>query len=482
MESIFNKTANEFLQELMDMEHQIKMIPENIETPNERAAVIMNWVYYYVKQMHENRWKLSYMIRQFAFILNTGEYKYLFGGWMAQDKLFTPLREKGTKEAQALANDIVYATRWLETYASLHEEYAPTEKRQIRLEVARVLTAARQWKCKTVSADGRGPMALRIYNHLDEYVVGQEDLKKTLALTVHKYLMTGERSPVLVIGPTGSGKNYSLEKLAEMEDVNKEAVVYVHDASGITSAGFRGSDIQDIFNGFKKKCDALERDYDRGIICLDEIDKIMAPNTDSNGENMNAIVQQQLLSAIAGTSTICGVNTKNILFIMCGAFTNLEEMEKEKKASFGFDCGVKNIDGLSEKDITLRENLIKYGTQKEFLGRISHIVRIQRLKKEELRKILLHERTGVIKRKQQSFGMNGLELEFEEDVIDMIVEKVYQEDLGARSVTNIVEALLGTYEFDMILQGYEKMIVHAGMFQNEEPYFEKSEDEKTLAC
>ena len=319
----------------------------------------------------------------------------------------------------------------------------------------------------------------RLYKHLDYYIVGHEDVKKTITMAVYRYMQHGRRNPVLIIGPTGCGKNYTMEKLAEFEDIQNEMVVYVHDVSGITSAGYKGNDVQDIFNGFKKACHLKGKDGSKGIIYLDEIDKIIAPNTDSNGENGNAVVQHQLLSAIAGTAVISGVNTKNILFILGGAFGHLEEIEKEKKTSFGFGTQ-ENIWGKAN-DATLRENLISYGAQKEFLGRISSIVRMNRLSQEDLKKILLHEETGVLKLKMQEYKRDGLELEFQDEVIDMIAELIYKENLGARSAVNIIETLLGNYDFEMLMKGYDKMIVHPGMLKGEEPLFTQKEEKKSIS-
>lgn len=149
--------------------------------------------------------------------------------------------------------------------------------------------------------------------------------------------------------------------------------------------------------------------------------------------------------------------------------------KREKNNAVGFVTANKGFDFMAQSDVTLREDLITIGAEKEFLGRISHIVELDKLSREELKAVLFHDKEGVIKRKKEMFAREGLELEFEDNTIDMIADRVYNENLGARSAVNIVEAVLGAYDFDMLRNGYEKMTVHTGMLnKHEAPLFERS--------
>ena len=326
---------------------------------------------------------------------------------------------------------------------------------------------------------------------LDESIVGQQEAKRKVAIAMRnryrRMLLDDELKEevipknILMIGPSGSGKNYITQILSEFPELESEMVVYVHDASSLTPNGFQGGNVADIFKEFNNLCRLKNRSNKKGIIYLDEIDKIIYPNTDSNGENVNAIVQRQLLAAIEGTTVISGVDTGKILFILGGAFELLHDREKERagknRSKVGFLSQNSSCEDVLKESCTLKDDLIAVGAQKEFLGRLPIVVRMNRLGKEELKKILLHEKTGVIRQKQKVFAKDGLKLVVEEEVYDLLAEKMYEEDLGARSARNMMEQVIGTYHFDMLLYGYHKMIIHPGVIlRKEKPYFERREE------
>lgn len=174
--------------------------------------------------------------------------------------------------------------------------------------------------------------------------------------------------PVLMIGDTGSGKNYTIDTLGRYLEEKEKVPVIVWDASRLTPNGFSGNCVSDVIKLFKQKSKEMGVDNTRGIIYLDEICKIIVPNHDSHGENANALVQLQLLSMLSG-SVIEGVDTSKLLFILGGAFADLRKLRNERKKSAKLGFSIQ--DEPSHCESTLREDLYTIGMQREFLGRIS---------------------------------------------------------------------------------------------------------------
>lgn len=312
---------------------------------------------------------------------------------------------------------------------------------------------------------------IRLKQYLDQYAVGQDEYKKKLSMAVYKYITYGIRDPFLVIGPSGCGKTFMVNLLKDCELLSDFSVLS-YDASRLTPNGYNGDSVEDILKLFKNICTKDKNTSKRGIIFLDEIDKILIPNTDSAGENVNAIIQLQIMNALEGR-TIVGLDTSKLLFVLGGAFYQLEEIEKsQKKRQLGFStCESEKTTIVSESK--LRDNLIIMGTQIEFLGRISHIIRLNGLDDNQLKAVLLHPQRGVLAKKKKEFESEGLSFEIAPEVIDWIVHEIIRENLGARSVLNVVENLLGNYEFEMIESGATHMKIHRGVVYGELPYFEK---------
>lgn len=314
---------------------------------------------------------------------------------------------------------------------------------------------------------------VRMKQYFDQYVIGQEVLKKRISMTVYHYLLGQEQKPILIIGDTGSGKNHSilvLKQFFKKEKINIPVLIF--DVSRMTPSGYEGDSVDTVLTELKR-LQALSGTK-KGIVYMDEFCKLIQPNHNSQGENTNGITQGQLLSMLSG-DVRCGVDTSKLLFILGGAFADLRELRKNKKRHRTLGFGQ---DEESDKEkITIRDELVEIGIQRELLGRISSIVQMETLDREAIRKILVHKEIGPLTRKKAEYQEDQLELRIDEDMIDRIVDNVVKEKLGARSAYNIVEELCGDYNFDMIEQGYSWIKLHPGMLNGEPPVFGRSGDE-----
>lgn len=305
--------------------------------------------------------------------------------------------------------------------------------------------------------------------HMDTLVIGQDVVKKKLITILYQWIYKEVRTTLLMIGPSGSGKNYNIDAIKSFKGLGR--VVISYDCSGLTPTGFNGCDISDIFKRLKAACSSEGKSTDGSIIYLDEIDKIINYNHDSNGESVNALVQQQLLSSLAGTETIEGVDTSKILFILGGAFPRIDDLKKKtRRQAMGF--------GLAEKSVTvdykttLREQLCAIGGEREFVGRIEEIVQMSKLTREDLKAILLDKNIGAFTRKKKIFENFGLDLEMEENAVESILDLIEKEEAGARSVKNIMNEFADSqYFYEMKMGGYKKMVIHRGMLFGESPLF-----------
>jgi len=330
-----------------------------------------------------------------------------------------------------------------------------------------------------------------LHKHMDKYYVGQELLKKKLCAVIDLWKFYENRTVLLIIGPSGSGKNYMMETIGSFKGL--ECPIVYYDCSKLTPSGFRGADVEDIFVKARK---ALEIEAKRKsskmampvptgskcIIFLDEIDKIINFNHDANGESVNAMVQQQLLAALAGTDIIGGVDTSQVLFILGGAFPRIDELEKDKAKEAGFSA---DSSEKYELEDSLRDKIIAIGGEKEFIGRIDDIVKLEKLSRENLKEILMNENFGVITKVKQFYDKSGVKIVVNDDIIDELVELIVREDSGARAVKNEVNKLINTsYYYDMMVNGYNTMIVHKGMLHGQSPIMlmEGDSNGKTAKC
>ncbi len=302
--------------------------------------------------------------------------------------------------------------------------------------------------------------------YLDQYIISQEGLKKKLSRAVYLHLKGIDSRPILMVGGTGTGKNYSIKILRQFFEENNISVpVMVYDGSQLTPDGYKGESVDTIISRYNRM--RAQYQYpDDGIIFLDEVCKFCGAAHNASDVDFSRLVQGQLLSEISGR-VVNSVDTSRILWILGGSF---EGMDSGNAIGFVPSGGV----GKNGVRSHIRQELLHYGMSKELLGRISSVVEMEEFSKDDYRSILLHP-NGPLARKKKEYVVDGLEIEVDPDVIGLIVEEAAKQDLGARGVLNVVEALFSDYAFDMVEHGWTKIRIHKGMFASghpEKPFFE----------
>ncbi len=307
---------------------------------------------------------------------------------------------------------------------------------------------------------------------LDDYVVGQEEAKKTLSVAVYNHYkrvaheenaskedVEIQKSNILLLGPTGCGKTLLARTLAKILNVP----FAIADATTLTEAGYVGEDVENILLKLIQAADGDIQKAEKGIIYIDEIDKITRKSEnpsitrDVSGEG----VQQALLKIIEGTiasvppqggrkhpnQELIQINTENILIICGGAFEGLEDIIKNRtgEKAIGFGSQIKSKKEIKQYEIfqeLLPQDLLKFGLIPEFIGRLPIIATLKELDKEALVKILVEPKNALVKQYEKLFQIDGVELVFKEEAIEAIVEKAIERKTGARGLRSIIEEIM----------------------------------------
>lgn len=319
---------------------------------------------------------------------------------------------------------------------------------------------------------------------LDSFVIGQEDAKRTLAVAVYNHYkrlrsesedVDIDKSNILLIGPTGTGKTLLAQTIARRIGVP----FAIADATSLTEAGYVGDDIESILSKLLAASEGDVEKAQQGIIYIDEIDKIARKSDspsitrDVSGEG----VQQALLKMIEGTvasvpvtggrknphETMHTIDTSKILFICAGAFPGLEKIiqGRTSEKGIGFGATLASNDSVPSLNGATPEDLVKYGLIPEFIGRLPVTTVLNELTRDDLRCILTEPRNALVKQYQEMFRLDNVELEFTDDAIDAIADAAIKRKTGARGLRSIVENVLQRPMYDAPDSDIAKVVITA---------------------
>lgn len=336
----------------------------------------------------------------------------------------------------------------------------------------------------------------QIKAHLDQYVIGQDEAKRTLSVAVYNHYkrlrqnkksdVEIQKSNILMIGSTGSGKTYLAQSLAKFLGVP----FAIADATTLTEAGYVGEDVENILLTLLQSADFDNKLAEKGIVYIDEIDKLsrksenMSTTRDVGGEG----VQQSLLKIIEGTisrvplsggrkhpqAECVDIDTSNILFICGGAFSGLEkiiEQRNNKGKSIGFNADIKVIGDNDNMDLSdvQQKDLVKYGLMPELIGRLPVITTLNPLSESDLVKILTEPKNALTKQYQELLAMDGVKLEFDTDALKRIAELAIKKEIGARGLRSIIEKAMQNVMFSIPDRtDAKKVVVTSGVIDGTE--------------
>ena len=311
------------------------------------------------------------------------------------------------------------------------------------------------------------PAPHKIKAKLDEYVIGQDQAKKVMSVAVYNHYkrvatdtmdeIEIEKSNILLLGPTGSGKTYLVKTLARLLDVP----LAIADATSLTEAGYIGDDIESVVSKLLAAAGNDVEKTEHGIIFIDEIDKIAKKKNTTSRDVSGESVQQGMLKLLEGSNVevpvgagsknamvpLATVNTRNILFICGGAFPDLEEIITQrlnKQTSIGFDADLKDKyenDPDILTNVTI-DDLKKFGMIPEFLGRLPIICTLRALDKDMLVQILKEPKNAILKQYQKLLALDEVDLRFDDSALEAIAEKAMEKETGARALRAIIEEFM----------------------------------------
>ena len=344
--------------------------------------------------------------------------------------------------------------------------------------------------------------------HLDQYVIGQDEAKKTLSVAVYNHYkrlrqnkksdVEIQKSNILMIGSTGSGKTYLAQSLAKFLGVP----FAIADATTLTEAGYVGDDVENILLTLLQNADYDNKLAEKGIVYIDEIDKLsrksenMSTTRDVGGEG----VQQALLKIIEGTisrvplsggrkhpqAECVDIDTSNILFICGGAFDGLEKILHKGSDSkpIGFNADVKSAYETSTFDLSdvQQKDLVKYGLMPELIGRLPVITTLNPLSESDLVRILTEPKNALTKQYQELLAMDGVKLEFEDDALKKIAELAIKKKIGARGLRSIIEKAMQNIMYSIPdMAGVKKVVVTSGVIDGTEEAVDYGSRNKKIA-
>lgn len=352
------------------------------------------------------------------------------------------------------------------------------------------------------------PKPVEIKKYLDEYIIGQDEAKKYLSVAVYNHYkrisqtrgdddVDIEKSNIILVGPTGTGKTLLAKTIAKLLDVPFAIV----DATVLTEAGYVGEDIESLLTRLLQNCDYDVERAEKGVVFIDEIDKIARKSDnpsitrDVSGEG----VQQGLLKLLEGSTVLVppnggrkhpeqkmiAVDTKNILFICGGAFDGIERKIASRLnthvVGYGHDESVRKKQRENLMRYVMPQDLKSFGLIPEIIGRLPILTSLDPLDKAALRRILVEPKNAIVRQYKKLFLLDGVELEFTDDALDLIVDKAVEYKLGARGLRSIVETIMVDAMFEVPSAPVKKFTVDSAYVREklEKAHFEKTriEDE-----